>query len=116
MLLSPSHCCLPQGKLFHRTSQNLRLWYEKPAVQWEEALPIGNGRLAAMMYGGTTREELQFNEETVWAGGPNNNINPQTATAIPQIRKLLAEGKYQEAQALADQQVKSTNQECRTNR
>ena len=95
---------------FSQTPQNLRLWYEKPAVQWEEALPIGNGRLAAMVYGGTTREELQFNEETVWSGGPNNNLNPQTASAIPQIRKLLAEGKYQEAQALADDQVKSTNQ------
>ena len=101
---------LAAGQAFSQASQNLRLWYEKPAIQWEEALPIGNGRLAAMMYGGTTREELQFNEETVWAGGPNNNINPQTAIAIPQIRKLLAEGRYQEAQALADEQVKSTNQ------
>jgi len=90
-------------------SQNLRLWYEKPAVQWEEALPIGNGRLAAMVYGGTTREELQLNEETVWAGGPNNNINPQTGATIPAIRKLLAEGKYEEAQALADDKVKSLN-------
>ncbi|MCB0565191.1 MAG: glycoside hydrolase N-terminal domain-containing protein [Phaeodactylibacter sp.] len=87
----------------------LKLWYTQPAVTWEEALPIGNGRLGAMIYGTPGKEELQLNEETVWAGEPGNNINPETAKAIPLIRQLLFEGKYQEAQQLADTQVRSLN-------
>ncbi|HEY9008973.1 glycoside hydrolase family 95 protein [Ohtaekwangia sp.] len=87
----------------------LKLWYDKPATQWEQALPVGNGRLAAMVYGGMQQEELQLNEGTVWAGGPNNNINPVTGQYIEPIRKLLAEGKYAEAQALADKNVHSLN-------
>lgn len=87
----------------------LKLWYDKPAVKWEEALPLGNGRLGTMLYGNPQQEELQLNEGTVWAGGPNNNINPVTATVIPEIRKLIAEGKYAEAQAIADKNVHSLN-------
>ncbi len=87
----------------------LKLWYAQPAAAWEEALPIGNGRLGAMIYGRPQKEELQLNEETIWAGGPGNNINPETAKAIPLIRQLLFEGKYQEAQQLADTRVKSLN-------
>lgn len=87
----------------------LKLWYAQPAAVWEEALPVGNGRLGAMIYGAPEKEELQLNEETVWAGEPGNNINPETAKAIPLIRQLLFEGKYQEAQQLADERVKSLN-------
>ncbi|GAB4413985.1 MAG: glycoside hydrolase family 95 protein [Bacteroidia bacterium] len=89
---------------------DLRLWYDRPAAIWEEALPLGNGRIGAMAYGGTAHETLQLNEETVWAGGPNNNINPRTAAAIPELRRLLAAGQYGEAQALANAEVKSFNQ------
>ena len=88
---------------------SLKLWYDKPAVKWEEALPLGNGRLGTMLYGNPQKEELQLNEGTIWAGGPNNNINPAIAEYIPQIRQLLGEGKYAEAQALADKNVKSLN-------
>ncbi|HMJ70872.1 MAG TPA: glycoside hydrolase family 95 protein [Cyclobacteriaceae bacterium] len=76
----------------------LRLWYTQPATTWNEALPIGNGRLAAMVFGNPTQERLQLNEETVWAGEPGNNIpNTNFNAALPAIRKLIFEGKYQEA-------------------
>lgn len=87
----------------------LKLWYNQPASKWEEALPVGNGRLGAMIFGAPQQEHLQLNEETVWAGGPNNNINPETGKAIPEIRRLLAEGKYVEAQKYANDHVKSRN-------
>lgn len=76
----------------------LRLWYTQPAATWNEALPIGNGRLAAMVFGSPQQEKLQLNEETVWAGEPGNN-NPRTNfnAALPEIRKLIFEGKNQEA-------------------
>ncbi len=80
----------------------LKLWYNKPAENWNEALPIGNGRLGAMVFGNPAREQLQLNEETVWSGGPNNNITSESGAAIPELRKLLFEGKFEEAQALAD--------------
>ncbi|MFN7118193.1 MAG: glycosyl hydrolase family 95 catalytic domain-containing protein [Saprospiraceae bacterium] len=92
-----------------QANHNLKLWYQQPAAKWEEALPVGNGRLGAMIFGTPQTERLQLNEETVWAGGPNNNINPETAKAIPEIRKLLNEGKYQEAQQVANERVKSLN-------
>nr|WP_294896639.1 glycoside hydrolase N-terminal domain-containing protein [uncultured Pedobacter sp.] len=83
----------------------LKLWYNSPAKNWNEALPIGNGRLGAMIFGGTDREQLQLNEETVWSGGPNNNVTAESGKAIPAVRKLLAEGKIVEAQALADAEL-----------
>src|SRR5689334_7546445 len=80
-----------------QADQHLKLWYNKPAANWNEALPIGNGRLAAMIFGRTGTECLQLNEETVWAGEPGNNIIEGTFDSIQQIRKLLFEGNYQEA-------------------
>src|SRR5699024_7307025 len=84
---------------------NLKLWYDEPASRWEEALPIGNGRIGAMIYGRPAQEIIQLNEETVWAGGPNSNVNPAVKEVIPKIRELIFEGKYDEAQKLADQKV-----------
>lgn len=81
----------------------MKLWYDRPATIWEEALPIGNGRLGAMVYGGVQQEILQLNEETVWAGEPGNNIQPGLKAHLPEIRSLIFEGKYTEAQALANQ-------------
>lgn len=78
------------------------LWYDKPATIWEEALPIGNGRLGAMVYGGVNKEVIQLNEETVWSGEPGNNIRPDIKESIPNIRKLIFEGKNKEAQKLAN--------------
>ncbi|MBQ5705094.1 MAG: glycoside hydrolase N-terminal domain-containing protein, partial [Bacteroidaceae bacterium] len=58
-------------------AEELRLWYTSPARTWVEALPVGNSRMGAMVYGGTEYEQLQLNEETFWAGGPHNNNNPK---------------------------------------
>ena len=85
----------------------LKLWYEKPAKTWNEALPIGNGRLGAMVFGDPATEHLQLNESTFWAGAPYNNVNEQSATWIPLVRKLIFEGKYKEAQELADKNIYS---------
>jgi alpha-L-fucosidase 2 len=83
----------------------LRLWYDRPAARWEEALPLGNGRLGAMVFGRVGQERLQLNESTLWAGGPYTPDNPEAAAALPQIRRLLAEGRYAEATALASAKV-----------
>lgn len=84
------------------SGQELKLWYNQPAQNWSEALPIGNSRLGAMIYGGTEREELQLNEETFWAGGPHNNNNTNAVHVLPIVRKLIFEGKNREAQSLID--------------
>ena len=81
----------------------LSLWYDRPAARWEEALPLGNGRLGVMVYGGCGREELQLNEETIWAGGPHNNVNPAAREALPEVRRLIFEGRYKEAFDLCDE-------------
>ena len=89
-------CSLPS-----KQNENLlKLWYNKPASQWEEALPTGNGRLGAMIFGDPQTEHLQLNEETVWAGEPGNNLPTGFKEILPQVRKLLFEGKYEEAEAL----------------
>ncbi|MCF0192693.1 MAG: glycoside hydrolase family 95 protein, partial [Prevotella sp.] len=81
-----------------KNSNPLKLWYNRPATYWEEALPIGNGRLGAMVYGGIRHEELQLNEETVWTGSPYNNTNPNAKDSLAKIRQLIFEGKNLEAQ------------------
>jgi len=74
------------------------LWYTKPAKIWDEALPIGNGRLGAMIFGRVTEETLQLNEQSLWTGGPvNPNPNPEAPTYLPIVRKALFEGKYGDA-------------------
>jgi alpha-L-fucosidase 2 len=78
------------------------LWYRAPAASWNEALPVGNGRLGAMVFGGVTEERLQLNEDSVWAGQKLNRINPAAAKAVPEVRRLLGEGRVAEAEALAD--------------
>ncbi|MEZ4686426.1 MAG: glycoside hydrolase family 95 protein, partial [Bacteroidia bacterium] len=83
----------------------MRLWYDRPADHWEEALPIGNGRLGAMIFGKTADETIQFNEETVWAGEPGNNILPEFKNDLPEIRRLIFEEKHEEAQQLAMQSL-----------
>ncbi len=74
-----------------------RLWYRQPAVKWTDALPIGNGRLAAMAFGGTRQERFQLNEETIWAGSPLNDINPGSLQYLDSIRQLLFTARNKEA-------------------
>ena len=81
------------------------LWYDKPAAKWVEALPVGNGRLSAMIFGGVAQERLQLNEGTLWAGGPYNPVNPEAKEALPQVRQLVNEGKYGEAARLISAKV-----------
>jgi alpha-L-fucosidase 2 len=88
-----------------QTESLFKLWYIHPAKQWVEALPVGNGRLGAMVYGNPIKEVIQLNENTVWAGSPNRNDNPNAKEALPDIRKLIFEGKYKEAQDLVNQKV-----------
>jgi alpha-L-fucosidase 2 len=80
---------------------NLTLWYNQPAEKWTEALPIGNGRLGAMIFGGVKQDRIQFNEETLWTGKPRDYNRPDAFQYLPQIRKLLFEGKQKEAEKLA---------------
>lgn len=80
---------------------DLRLWYDKPASRWTEALPIGNGRLGAMIYGGVQEEHIQFNEETLWTGGPRDHHREGASQYLQEMRRLLADGKQKEAEALA---------------
>ena len=86
-------------------AEPLSLWYRRPAPDWTEALPVGNGRLGAMVFGGVERERLQLNEDTLWAGGPYDPDNTNALAALPEARRLIFEGKYAEAQKLASQKM-----------
>jgi alpha-L-fucosidase 2 len=81
----------------------LVLRYQRPAHVWNEALPIGNGRLGGMIFGGTGIERIQLNEDTVWAGERRDRTNPEALRNLPEVRRLLFAGKVKEAEALADQ-------------
>ena len=104
----------------------LSLWYRAPAsdhpllppgasrearqagtAEWVRALPVGNGRLGAMVFGGVVNERLQLNEDTLWAGRPYDPVNPDAKAALPEVRRLLAERKYREAATLVDAKVMS---------
>lgn len=81
---------------------NLIMWYNKPASQWVEALPVGNGRLGAMVFGDPLNETIQLNENTVWAGSPNRNDNPDAKGVLQEVRSLIFDGKYDEAQDIVN--------------
>jgi alpha-L-fucosidase 2 len=86
-------------------SEPLSLWYRQPAKQWVEALPVGNGRLGAMVFGGVAQERIQLNEDTLWAGGPYDPANPNALEAWPKVRELIFAGQYREAQNLISQKM-----------
>ncbi|MBO5186139.1 MAG: glycoside hydrolase family 95 protein [Prevotella sp.] len=86
-------------------SQSYGLWYDRPAMTWTQALPIGNGRLGAMVYGNPGVEHIQLNEETIWAGQPNHSFNPKAKAALPDVRRLIFDGKYREAQELINSDI-----------
>jgi len=79
-------------------AQDFNLWYNEPSKEWTDALPLGNGRLGAMVFGIPAQEHLQLNEETIWAGSPYRNHKPGALNALPEIRNLVFEGKSEEAQ------------------
>ncbi len=105
--MKPKHCIfilclLISGFSFAQKGGKYKLWYDKPAKQWVEALPIGNGRLAAMVFGDPLKEKLQLNESTFWSGGPSRNDNPDGPKVLDSIRYYLFNGNYRRAQVLAD--------------
>ena len=98
---------LPSNAQQSKTSSkpDLKLWYKQAADEWRQALPIGNGRLGAMVFGGLKQEQLQLNEESVWQGKKVNNNNPEALQNLPEIQKLIFEGKTDEALKLANQSL-----------
>lgn len=89
------------------------LWYKQPAADWNEALPLGNGRLGAMVHGGAACEQIQVNEDSVWYGGPMDRNNPSAKEKLPEIRKLILAGKIHEAERLCKQAIGGTPQGMR---
>ena len=83
-----------------KQNNNLKLWYNKPASVWEEALPLGNGKTGAMIFGGIAKERFQLNDNTLWSGAPNPGNTPEGPTILPQIRKQVFEGNYDSAATL----------------
>lgn len=83
----------------------MELLYNQPAVKWTEALPLGNGRLGAMVFGGLETELLQLNEDTLYSGGPKTGTNPNAKTLLPEIRRLINEHNYKEADLLCKQMM-----------
>src|SRR5438874_3324483 len=80
---------------------NLVLWYPRAAARWVEALPVGNGRLGAMVFGDVARERLQLNEDTLWSGGPSAWDTPGARDLMPELRRLTLDGRYADADRLA---------------
>ncbi len=82
-----------------------RLWYDRPAQTWTQALPVGNGVIGGMVFGTPAVEHIQLNEETLWAGQPNQVLHPEAKENLPKVRQLIFEGKYKEAEKLANEKV-----------
>ena len=97
-------CAVAWGQNNQSALRDLRykLWYTRPATNWNEALPIGNGFIGGMVFGGVQQERIQLNESTIWGGAPNNNIDSAAKPHIEEVRVLLAQKKYLEAQAAAN--------------
>jgi len=91
----------------------MTLWYRQPAAKWLHALPIGNGRLGAMVFGGINRERIQLNEDSLWSGGPRDANNPEALEHLPVLRKLLLEGRYTQADELGKKYSLATPERIR---
>jgi alpha-L-fucosidase 2 len=98
----------------YSSNNNLKIWFNKPASEWNEALPVGNGRLGAMIFGGAEKERLQLNEESVWTGQPTDRRNPEARQNLQKVRQLLFDGKYIEAQDLAQNKIMGERYETGT--
>src|SRR5690606_30300921 len=81
------------------TTPVLELWYTRAARTWVEALPVGNGRVGGMVFGGVGVERVALNDDTLWSGGPGDWNNPDAREALPEIRRLVAAGRFAEADA-----------------
>ena len=101
------YSCSEQGTN-RSVNEEMKLWYEQPAAEWTEALPVGNGRLGAMVFGGIEKERIQLNEESLWAGEPINNNNPQASANLSLIQQLLLGGQIEEARILSEKYLLGT--------
>src|SRR6478735_8297362 len=104
MKLSITICCFLQlacAAVYAQKASdaNLKLWYNKPAGAWEEALPLGNGKTGAMVWG-SLDEAVQLNDNTLWSGYPDAGNNPNGPTVLPQVRQAVFDGDYEKAAAL----------------
>src|SRR5690625_903301 len=88
-----------------KTDPLLKLWYKQPAQKWTEALPVGNGRIGAMVFGGTDTAQIQLNDATLWSGHPQDGNNPQARKVLPKVRKALFDGDFQQADQLSKQMM-----------
>ncbi len=95
------------GKAEPPANPRMTLWYRQPAANWNQALPLGNGRLGAMVFGGVKKDLFQLNEDTLWSGRPHNYNKKNAYQYLPEIQKLLFEGKTSEATKLADREFMS---------
>jgi alpha-L-fucosidase 2 len=86
-------------------SSGMRIWFNRPASNWNEALPVGNGRQGAMIFGGIDKERIELNESTVWTGEQRWDANPAALKSLPEVRRLLFAGKYKEAETLAQKNI-----------
>ncbi len=99
-------CLISVIQAFCQDSKELKLWYNQPSgTLWENALPMGNGFQAAMVYGNVEKEIFQLNEHTVWSGSPNRNDNPNALAALPEVRQLIFDGEYKAAENLANEKI-----------
>ncbi|MCW2365894.1 alpha-L-fucosidase 2 [Sphingobium sp. B7D2B] len=104
-LLLAANACLPGAAVAASESDRPlrdRLCYRRPATEWTQALPVGNGRIGAMVFGGVGTERLQLNEDTLWSGGPYDPVNPAARAALPEVRRLIAQEDYAQAHDLAN--------------
>ncbi|MFN3664773.1 MAG: glycosyl hydrolase family 95 catalytic domain-containing protein [Sediminibacterium sp.] len=102
--LSLFFCCCINVMLY--AQQPLKLWYNQPSGNtWENALPIGNGKLGAMVYGNVVKETIQLNEHTLWSGSPNRNDNPLALDSLALLRQLIFDGRFKEAERVANKTI-----------
>ena len=87
--------------------KKMKLWYSSPARQWCEALPVGNGRLGGMVYGGCAHELIKLNEDSIWSGKALDRINPDALENLQKIREMLHDGQIEEAERLAARMIRS---------
>ncbi|MEP4078380.1 glycosyl hydrolase family 95 catalytic domain-containing protein [Haloferula sp.] len=104
-LLALAFCLTLSSHGHAEEASNTKLWFNQAAEEWHDALPLGNGRLGAMVYGGVESERLQINEDTLWSGGPHCYDNPEAHSHLAEVRKLLREGKYADAEDLAQKMM-----------
>ena len=102
VLMAGMAWCLLLGITYaSETPSGLALWYDKLAAGWLEALPVGNGRIGCMVFGGVESDRLQLNEVSVWSGSPQDSDNPDALATLPEIRQFLFDGKYDQAKELS---------------